>query len=419
MNRQQARTDYDVVIVGAGPAGSCLAIHLMRLGRRPLIVEKSEFPRSRIGESLTGECGRMLREMGLTDFMTRQAFPIKRGTTVFGPDGQSKYWVPVREQDATGSFVPKTTWQVRRPEFDKKLLDLAIERGAAFELAITRDIIIQDGGVAGVIILDASGKVRQIQCPVVADASGQSTFLSNIGVCGKRRRAGYHKEIAFYAQLVGARRDPAPDDGNTQVFYKKKHHWAWFIPLSDSVTSVGVVLPKDVYKASGLRREAFFNEQIGSLNPELKRRLSCVELVSPVQVISNYSYRIDEFTGPGYLCVGDSHRCSDPIFSFGVNMGMYEARLAADAIDAYLNGGVSTQEDTFGNYREQSNNAQEIVQTIVDTFWMFPLAFLKLAHYSHKDDFAELFSGRVYSKEAQSLEAVSLMRNLLLKKGAA
>ena len=55
-------------------------------------------------------------------------------------------------------------------------------------------------------------------------------------------------------------------------------------------------------------------------------------LAEEVRAISNYSYHIKEFTGKGYLCVGDSHRFVDPIFSSGVSIALYSAKFAAERI---------------------------------------------------------------------------------------
>ena len=86
---------HDVVIVGGGPAASFTALFLLEHGIRPLIVERDSFPRFHIGESLTGEVGGILRDLGLEADLAARRFPVKHGVTVYGASGTNTFWVPV------------------------------------------------------------------------------------------------------------------------------------------------------------------------------------------------------------------------------------------------------------------------------------------------------------------------------------
>ena len=116
----------DVVIVGGGPAGASAALYLLRKGINPIIIEKENFPRYHIGESLTGECGGILRNLGLEQEMAQASYPIKHGVRVYG---HNHWFVPVRARTENG-LRDVSTWQVRRSEFDKMLLVAALSRGA-------------------------------------------------------------------------------------------------------------------------------------------------------------------------------------------------------------------------------------------------------------------------------------------------
>lgn len=405
----------DVVIVGAGPAGSALALNLLAKGRRPLIVEKERFPRYHIGESLTGECGQALREFGLEDYMKSAGYPIKRGVTVSGAGGSARFWVPVEARLPDGSRAAATTWQVRREELDAKLLETAIERGAGHIRATCTEVLFDEGRASGIVIREEGG-TRPIAARAVADCSGQHTLFCRLGLTSPKQRTGYQNQVSFYAQLRGVRRDDPPNDGNTHIFYGQRDHWAWLIPLDDEVTSAGIVLPNHSFKDRNLSRDELFAAGLAEINPDLTERTGGAEIVSEVFTTSNYSYHIDEFTGPGFVCVGDAHRFLDPIFSFGVSVAIQEARLAAVCLDKYLDdpeGGL----EPFGCYATEVNSAQTVVEYIIRTFWEYPLVFLKLAHFSHRDDIAEVFSGRLYDRSVHDLEAVSVMRDLLVSSG--
>src|SRR5688500_9231724 len=107
----------DVVVVGGGPAGASTALSLLQAGLRPIIIEKSRFPRYHIGESMTGECGNCVRKLGLEDEMIARRHPVKWAVSVYGPRGTNRFSVPVRARDSKGQQVDASTWQVRRSDF--------------------------------------------------------------------------------------------------------------------------------------------------------------------------------------------------------------------------------------------------------------------------------------------------------------
>src|SRR6266516_2698774 len=120
----------DVVIVGGGPSGSASAMFLSREGIKPLIVEAETFPRYHIGESLTGGGGQVLRQLGLETEMYKRKYPCKQGVKVYGQSKAGSWFVPVTGRDADWKLFPWDTWQVRRSDFDKMMLEEAVSRGA-------------------------------------------------------------------------------------------------------------------------------------------------------------------------------------------------------------------------------------------------------------------------------------------------
>jgi FADH2-dependent halogenase len=415
----QSPADFPVVIVGAGPAGAASALYLLKQGVRTAIVERELFPRYHIGESLTGECGNCLRELGLESYMGRVGYPVKYGVTVWGTGGRNSFWVPVKRRGEDGALHDTTTWQVRRADFDRDLLDAAVERGAVLCRAAAGHVLREGDRVVGLTLIGEDERTTELRTEVVLDASGQSTFLAQRGLTSAKLRGSYDRQVAVFSQAIGALRDPGEAEGNTLIFYQKKHHWAWFIPLSDRLTSIGLVVPGELVRSSGLDAEAFFRREIVTLNPELTRRLRDVEYVEPVRTASNYSYRTERFTGPGYLCVGDSHRFADPIFSFGVYLAMAEARFAAQSIVRFLEDARLRPGNPFAEYERRVEAGQQIVQDLIDCFWEFPLAFQRMAHESHVADITDCFAGRFYHQEGYLPQAVAAMRRLLAKRRAA
>ena len=242
-----------VAIIGGGPAGSASALWLRAHGIDSVIIEKARFPRYHIGESTTGECGNCIRALGLEEEMNRRKFPVKRAAAIYGTSG-TKWALAVASRDKDWNLFPQSTWQVRRDEFDKMLLDTAIARGADFiHGQVAQPIVDDDGAVRGLTVRAADGGTIDIQSEMVLDCSGQHTFLANVGVTGPKFVGNYDKQMAIFSQVAGTIRDDT--QGDTLLFYQKKHHWAWFIPLTDEIVSVGVITPAAYFKDEGRKQD--------------------------------------------------------------------------------------------------------------------------------------------------------------------
>ncbi len=314
-----------MLIIGGGPGGSAMAMFLAREGIKPVILEQEEFPRFHIGESMTGEAAQLVRRLGLEQEMTKREHPVKHGVKVFGSSGQNSWYVPVSSRDKEWKLSYSTTWQMRRSNFDTMMLKEAEKRGATvMRGTATKPLLADDGTVCGVTVRWPDGKSEDIETQMVLDCSGQATFLANQRVTGPKYLGNYDKQVAFFSQVTGAVRgsgtsgEEAKD--NTLIFYAKKFHWAWFIPLDKDVVSVGMVTPNADFLAKKQTPEQFFRNELYDINPELRNRIPELNLVEKVHVIPNYSYQVRGFCGKGFICIGDAHRFIDPIFSFGLTV---------------------------------------------------------------------------------------------------
>src|SRR5688572_15164438 len=144
-----AQNEYDVLIIGAGPAGTTAAALLAEKGRRVLVLEKEKFPRYHIGESLMPYCWFTLNRLGLVEEMDRIAYTKKYSVQFVTPDGrQSQPFYFFQHYDHPSAI----TWQVERAEFDLMLLNNARRKGAEVrELTpVRRTLKDQSGRVIGV-----------------------------------------------------------------------------------------------------------------------------------------------------------------------------------------------------------------------------------------------------------------------------
>src|SRR4051812_2763562 len=121
-------SEYDALIIGAGPAGSAAAAILAEKGRRVLVLEREKFPRYHVGESLLPFTYEPLKRLGMIDKMRASHFVKKYSVQFVSPSGKASQ--PFYFSDRYDSNTVAQTWQVLRSEFDLMLLSNAREKGA-------------------------------------------------------------------------------------------------------------------------------------------------------------------------------------------------------------------------------------------------------------------------------------------------
>lgn len=405
----------EVLIIGGGPGGCAAAMFLAKEGISPVILEQEEFPRFHIGESMTGEAGAALRRLGLEEKMLAHRYPVKHGVRVFGT---SSWFIPVARRDESWNLHLASTWQVRRSSFDAMMLEEAQKRGAKLVRGAAKKVLrADDGGVRGVTMQRPDGSSEDIEAEVVLDCSGMATFLANQKVTGPKYLGSYDKQIAFFTHVKGALRDSGTSGemarNNTLIFYQKKYHWAWLIPVDDEVVSLGIVVPTAEFLKHKQDPEQFFRGYLPQINPEIARRTEQIEYVEAVHVIPNYSFQVRGFCGKGFICIGDAHRFIDPIFSFGLSATIREAEFAVPHIIDYLKGERRDQMNPFDSYQRFCEKGTDNLEDMVDLFWEQPFAFATFVHHRYRAELTDAFAGRVYETEYQPSNAILQFRKLL------
>src|SRR6188474_1823309 len=158
-------TDYDVLIIGGGPAGASSAAILAEYGHRVLILEREKFPRYHIGESLIPFTFQPLERLGMIPKMRQTNFVKKYSVTFVHPEGkrsQPFYFFNRYDRETVAQ-----TWQVLRSEFDQMMLDNAREKGAEVrEETKVKDFIMEGDRVAGVIATDKQGATYEVRAKI-------------------------------------------------------------------------------------------------------------------------------------------------------------------------------------------------------------------------------------------------------------
>jgi flavin-dependent dehydrogenase len=366
------KKNYDVIIIGGGPAGSAAAAVLAQNGWRVIVLEKEKFPRYHIGESLIPFSYFPLKRIGMIEKLEKSHFPKKYSVQFARMNGEISvpfYFFKHFQHDAA------VTWQVVRSEFDQMVLENAREKGAEVIQGIkAREAIYEGEAVTGLFAEDESGQTYEFRAPITIDASGRAGFF--------RTRNDWRipdiklQKMAVWTYYKGALRDPGLDEGATTVAYVPEKGWFWYIPLPKDRVSVGVVAEKDYLYNETRDLAAIFHREVEK-NLWIKEHLSHGQGEGEYFVTGDYSYRAQYCAADGVVLAGDAFAFLDPVFSSGLYLALFSGSLAADAVDEALRL-KDYSAARFADYGEKFCIAIETMRRLVYAFYDHNFSFRKL-----------------------------------------
>ena len=354
---------FDAIVIGAGPAGSAAATVLAEYGRRVALLEKSRFPRYRVGESLIPFCWHPLNRLGLVEAMDEAAFKVfKQSVQFVSQEGQLSK--PFYFDEHTDHPCART-WQVVRSDFDRLVRGNAVAKGAElFEETTAREFLREEGKVVGVRCDSPEGEL-ELRAPVTIDASGREAMAQQKNQW--RVPDEQLKKMAVWTYYQGALRDEGKDEGATTIAYIPGKGWFWYIPLPDDMVSVGVVADKEYLFAETKDPETIFEREV-KRQPWIERHLEPGRCTGEFHVTSDFSNRSQYCAEDGLVLAGDAFAFLDPVFSSGVFLALQGGVMAADAVEEALRAG-DTSAERFQGYGERFCAGMEAMRKLVYAFY--------------------------------------------------
>ena len=325
----------EVVIIGAGPAGSIAAALLKRLGHHVVVLEQSHFPRFSIGESLLPQCMEFIESAGMTEAVYAEKFQLKKGAA-FACDGKRGSF-NFSEKFTSG---PDTTFQVQRARFDQILANAATTQGVDIRFGEKITAVSFNGqGTSTLNYENETGQRSNLTARYLLDASGFGRVLTRL--LNLELPSNFPTRQSVFTHIEDNISDADYDRDKILIVIhpKFKDVWYWLIPFSNGRCSLGVVAESKFFSGFLGKSNLQIIRETVAASPDLAPLLAKASFDAPVRDIKGYSCNVKSLWGKGFALLGNAGEFLDPVFSSGVTVAMKSASLAAPLVSRQLKGG--------------------------------------------------------------------------------
>ncbi|MCA1588115.1 MAG: NAD(P)/FAD-dependent oxidoreductase [Chloroflexi bacterium] len=345
-------THVDLLVIGAGPAGSALAATMSHAGASVLLVETARHPRPKAcAEYASPRIAEELGRIGLGAAVWRETAVPLHGMHLHA-GGRS---TAIRYADRRG---PRSAWGVNREMFDAALAAHATRCGAALrERTSAVRLEVSRGRVHGVRTRRrGTDREELVTADWTVGADGVRSTVARL--VGAERPVRFPRRLGLVAHYSGV--EGLTGHGEMHV---GAEGYIGLAPMPHGDLSVGMALPLDGASGSS---QARFEQAIASI-PAVALRLAGARRISPIRGAAPIGHRVSRAAGPGWMLIGDAAGFVDPFTGEGIHRALRSARAAADAL---LAGG--DVERTYMRERRRAFAAKSALTWLVQGFLLAP-----------------------------------------------
>jgi geranylgeranyl reductase family protein len=319
MNAPHTR-QIDVLVVGAGPAGSSAAAWLARSGREVLLADAEEFPRDKpCGDGLTPRAIAELTRLGLDEWLKSKPRNLGLRANGFGQQLHLPW---------NGNSLPGYGSAAPRMVLDAKIREVALASGAqALDAAQATDVEIKDGRIHAVIFKQY-GAITRIEPKVVVVADGARSQL------GRLLGREWHRDTAYGVAARGYIASERTSDqwitSHLELRGSKNEilsGYGWIFPLGDGNVNIGVGTLATSKRPADINLRQLLDFYTDGQRDEWK--LSG-DVEKPWSALLPMGGAVSNVAGKNWLLIGDAAGCVNPLNGEGIDYGLETGRLAAE-----------------------------------------------------------------------------------------
>jgi FADH2 O2-dependent halogenase len=338
---------------------------------------------------------RVFKDLDFLPVMEREDFVRKYGAAWHSPNG--KEFIAPFDQIEQEGIDQVYTYHVNRSKFDMLLLKKAEELGSQLYQGIhVKKVLFEDGRASGVRV-NIEGQEVDIPSRMVVDASGRNTILGN--QLRLKKKDPLFNQYAVHAWFEDVDRGSGPSEDYIHIYFLPiERGWVWQIPINETVTSVGVVADKNVFRENFSEMEKYFFANLQT-NPRMAKAMANARQITEFIPEGDYSYTMEKFVGDHWMMVGDAARFVDPIFSSGISVALYSAKFAAEQIQIGLEKN-DLREASLKPYEDKLRSGVEVWYEFIRLYYkLLPLFTHFIQSPKHRLGIMRLLQGEVFDRE--------------------